>query len=455
MPYPYGMYNAPVLGNGLGGLPRRATTATATTTPRKYDVQFLANLNVTSMPANATDTSIPILMNGKGLQYFANASSAFYRNVFDYSSSGIGTNTSTNTGGSSMTQLPAVSAGTNAQRNCVWSQPVGSQMLFKYNTLKPFLVTWDGTNDSSYVYPTNPSDIAVSANADAFLLPNGNLITLGNRVSFPSEIQLIEYTPALVFVRSLYLGNLTNLVSGNPYISARKTSYGYIIAATTVDSGTRADCLVVTLNNTCTTIIDTRSANIKSDTPSTSNIVSTICGQDGVMFFSQYTNTIIGSVNVPVSSTGTISTITAAQSYSSSQAVASGSAFSLNYISGGIPGMAGCNKYADAIAPAFYVAGNTGGNRSIVLSASSSGSSTTIVNYVDADIYPTVNPNLNADGVTVYSGELNRVVYGSFSVHASVLQGVNMAYDDNGFIFINSSTNTTNGKLLKRVYRSS
>lgn len=33
MPYPYGMYNAPVVGNGLGGLPRRATvTASASTT---------------------------------------------------------------------------------------------------------------------------------------------------------------------------------------------------------------------------------------------------------------------------------------------------------------------------------------------------------------------------------------------------------------------------------------
>lgn len=33
MPYPYGMYNAPVVGNGLGGLPRRTTVVPASTTP--------------------------------------------------------------------------------------------------------------------------------------------------------------------------------------------------------------------------------------------------------------------------------------------------------------------------------------------------------------------------------------------------------------------------------------
>lgn len=52
MPYPYGMYNAPTVGNGLGGLPRRTTAVVPTPTPTTTYAKYSPILNTQVGNAN-------------------------------------------------------------------------------------------------------------------------------------------------------------------------------------------------------------------------------------------------------------------------------------------------------------------------------------------------------------------------------------------------------------------
>lgn len=450
MPYPYGMYNAPTIGNGLGGLPRKAPSVPTIPSPR-YNLQQVANFTTTSMPNSGLSVSFPILMNGKGLQYFTNNSGPLlYRNQFDYSAEGVTNQTSTFVAStSSISQLPTAPSGENAARNCVWSHQVSStQMLFKYTNLRPFLVTWDGVTDSSYIFPPDPSGISVSNTSDAFILPNGNLAVFGQDNSSGGTIYLIEYTPSLTFVRSFNIAN-SGALSG--YRAAvRRTSYGYIVGIMST-AANNAPCAAVTLNSNCTTVIASRTATLQLTTAAASTFQSIICGQEGVIFAS-VGGLLFGSINMPVSSTGAIATITTTQYYVG-EGLPSGSNFIPNTFIGTMPTGMGCDKFATTTAPSFFVNSNSGTstNKGLTFTSRGNASSGGIQAYIDIDVTPIINTNPIQGATIIYPAHTNTIAKATYFYQIDGPSGVNMATDANGFVWLNYAGSSQSNNMFRRV----
>jgi len=446
MPYPYGMQNSPVVGNGLGGLPRRTTT-TAVANPR-YDLQFLNTFSVSQFPSSPTQISIPILMNGRGLQYFKVSAGTVYRHDFNYSSAGIASGLTTALAGSDVVELPLVSSNTTAVNNCCWSHPVSStQTLFKYTRRAPFLVTYSGTGDSSFTSPVGPSSIPIASIADSFLLPNGNLAVFGYQ---STSLYLFEYTTTLTHVRTLVVGGITGLASA-PKVSVRKTTYGYIVGAAHGDAGTstKMTCFVATLNKNCTTVIGTSTATIEQSTsPSAPSLTSTILGEDGAVFLCR--GVASGSLNFPVSSSGVISSIVTTQYYLFGNV---SDAFARNTLAGMMPEGMGCTKFADSIAQAYFSTTGSGNNTMIYGGAHYTGPPNA-VDYVDMDITPTISRYPTQDSATIWPAHINKIVKATWSYYASNINYSQLATDENGFIYFSDGGQFSQpSMLLQKVQR--
>jgi len=446
MPYPYGMQNSPVVGNGLGGLPRRATATTAVAIPR-YDLQFLNTFSVTSFPSSPSQLSIPILMNGRGLQYFKVSAGTVYRHDFNYSSAGIASGLTTALAGSDVVELPLVSSNTNAINNCCWSHPVSStQTLFKYTRKAPFLVTYSGTGDSSFTSPVGPSSIPIASFADSFLLPNGNLAVFGYQ---STSLYLFEYTTTLTHVRTLVVGGITGLASA-PKVSVRKTTYGYIVAAAHPDAstGTVMTCFVATLNKNCTAVIGTSTAVIQqSVSPSAPSLISTICGEDGAMFLCRGTAT--GSLNFPVNSAGTISSVLTPQIFANSIIT---DQLARESLAGIMPDGINCTKFAESTAPSFFA--STGSGNTHIIYSSIRFVDAKSVNYVDMDITPTISRYPTQESSTIWPAHINKTVKANWSDYASAINFTQLATDENGFVYFSDGGQFSQpSMLLRKVQR--
>jgi hypothetical protein len=450
------MKGAPVVGSGLGGLPRRSAAAAASvaTVNSRYDLQHVEVFTTTSMPTNVSTQSLPILMNGKGLQYFTDQTPWLRRNQFDYSSAGVANQTSTTISASTnITQLPVAASPQSGDRNCVWSHQVSStQTLFKYTRLLPFLVTWDGVNDSSYIFPTAPVDITLSNESDAFILPNGNLVVFGNQTSNQNLLRLVEYTPSLTFVRTFNIGTGNNL--GDVQVAARLTSYGYVVGFMSTTSGTNAACFAATLNNTCTAVISTRTSTLQMTSANPSTMQSIICGEEGIVF-SSFGNSgaIFGSINMPISSAGVIASVLATQYYGMAN-ITVGSAFTVNSLVGTMPSGVGCNKFATALAPGMYVDSNGNPRNKAVLFSSASGSSgRPVIGYIDFNMTPIFNSSPIQDSSTIWAAHINTQTNAVYYYVIGADASSNMAFDENGFVWINYRGAFQSNRLFRRVPR--
>jgi hypothetical protein len=447
MPYTYGMKGAPVVGNGLGGLPSRTTTTAAVAASTKYDLQFLNSFSVSQLPNSPQQLSVPILMNGRGLQYFRNATPTVFRHDFNYSAAGISNGVTTSVAGAGVTQLPLLNTTTNAINNCCWSHQVSStQTLFKYTRKAPFLVTYTGTGDCSFTSPTGPGSIQINTLSDSFLLPNGNVAIVGQQ---SDNLYLLEYTPTLTHVRTLSIGAISGMASA-PRVAIRKTVYGYIVAASHPDASTSTvmTCFVATLNKDCTTVIGTRTAVIQQGiSPATPSLISTICGEDGAMFLCRGTAT--GSLNFPVSSVGVISTVLATQLFGSAQIT---DQLARESLAGIMPEGVGCTKFAESTAPAFFTSVGSG-NRHIIYSSVRFNDAAS-ADYVDMDITPTISRYPTQESSTIWPGHINKTVKATWSNYASQMAQAQLATDENGFVyFSDGGSGAQPSVLLRKVYR--
>jgi hypothetical protein len=464
MTYPYGMYGAPRVGNGLGGLPRRTVAVAPTTVSTRYDLQELTKYTPASLPNSTVQASPPILMNGKGIFYFSRSdTSETYRHTFDYSAAGIVNATSTlvASGNTNITQLPIVNdTVAYGASNCLWSQRVSAtQTLFKYTNLRPFLVTWDGVGNSSFTYPdANAAGFAgnISSTSDSFVLPNGNFVVFGHVGT--TTIRLAEYTPSLTFVRTLDIGSITGLAGGGFTAAVRKTSYGYVVAVTHQSDSNGGRSFVATLNPNCTTVISSRQNFIQNPAVATQGVsISTVCGEEGVVIVWQIGT--YNAVNIQISSTGIIGASTATQYSDSGQPItahANSVIPLLASLSGLTTNFTGCTKFAESTAPTLAAATTSAGsNRSFIFSArntSGEGNVTTLLK--DVQYTPVFNSTPISGFTGVWSSDVTKTVNAVYTMQEGI-NGQNLATDDDGFFYLSQQVANIapQARLLRRVSR--
>jgi hypothetical protein len=464
MTYPYGTKGAPVVGNGLGGLPRRAVASGAVAASPRYDLQELTIYGVPTLGMNTVQASPPILMNGKGVFYFSRSDiSSTYRHTFDYSAAGIANATSTEvaSGNTNITQLPAFNNPNDyGVYNCLWSQRVSAtQTLFKYTNLRPFLVTWDGVGNTSFTYPdANAASFAgnISSTSDSFVLPNGNFVVFGHVAT--TTIRLAEYTPSLTYVRSLNIGNISGLAGGVFTAAVRKTSYGYVVAVTHQSDSNGGRSLVVTLNPNCTAVISSRENFIQNPSAATQGVsISTICGEEGVIIVWQIGT--YNAVNIPISSAGIIQTSTATQYADSGQPIQGHAAsviLLLESLAGRTPGFTGCTKFAESTGLTLTVPTPTGNsNKSFIFSARANSFVGNVTSSLKDVQYTPVFNSTPIHGYTgVWSADVTKTVNAVYTMQAGI-SGQNLALDDDGFVYLSQQVANIapQARLLRKVPR--
>lgn len=454
---PLGMPSRGNLGNPLG---RAQTVAAAPARTSRYDVRFIANVSITALPSSATQLSPTIMFNGKAIAYFSeSASPALYRHTFDYSAAGVTNNVSTYVDATStVSQLPAIPTPMNsANANCQWTHTVsGTQMLCKYSQLRPFLVTWNGTGDSSFAYPTATGAVTgLMTDADAFLLPNGNLGLFGRDSS--TGVFLCEYTPTLTHVRNFSLGTMTGLTGGIYQARIRRTSYGYVVGLMHNQDGTGVRCMAITLNRDCTTVIASRLMYMSAGTfTTTPEMWSIIAGEDGIIFINRLNGgTQFGCLNVPVYSDGSIANILTPQYADNSQSSLTSQV--LSSFVGRHPVSGGCTKFADALAPSFFCSATSYSlNRGLVMVGKSFSSDGNSLGYVDMQLEPIINSEPTNENATIWAADVNRTVNAAYGIaHSQNAYGVNLNMDENGFIYLSNGSGSggPSARLLRRVSR--
>lgn len=248
MTYPYGTKGAPVVGNGLGGLPRRAvaTAASAAVVSRRYDLSLIAN-GPTSFPTFQTNQrSVAIMLGGKIYKYYrTDFSPQVFRWSADYSATGYSNVTNTSTEPTSITQLPTVA--NPLEGNYCWSIEYSpTSGLFCYTNNRPFLVTVSGA-DTSYSFVNAPnsgtyenggatwSSMTFFSNT-AIISKNGQILMVGRDSS--NRLALLRFDRQTL----AFLGATTQatnaFVNANGSAQIFTTSYGYLVGCTSSTSGT-------------------------------------------------------------------------------------------------------------------------------------------------------------------------------------------------------------------------
>lgn len=461
MSYPYGMYNAPTIGNGLGGLPRKSTPIPTVST--RYDTEFLT-LGTGSYIPSINAVSVPILMNGKGVQYYKTSSSKI-RYTFDYSSAGIANELFTTVANTAISELPTLSTYTqNAVNNCVWSHQISdTQTLYKYVNILPFLVTYTGTGDTSYTQPTAPSGYQFLNNGgESFILPNGNLAVFAYDSASGTTLSLIEYTTTFTQVRIFSLGSAapTTNYGFTAKMSVRKTSYGYAIGLSMLyGPGNTVYSYAITVDANITRVINSQTKNLPTTATISNNVISIVCGEEGIIFVNATgsSNTVItvNSINFPISSTGIITTLGGSAALYNVQSSSGASQLFNNQVAGTLGVGMGCTKYADDTAPTLVsvdIAASQN-NTGIILGAKTFSYSSSTVEYVDASFTPIINRYSNSDNgtlSTLYAGCVNKTIKSSWSSTWSTIGSANLAFDNNGFMFISYAYGGGSSPMLLR-----
>lgn len=277
MPYPYGMQNSPVVGNGLGGLPRRATatTATAATGARPYRLEQIASSTFSHGTVYQPSTMTPVIMNnGVITRFYQSASDSDIRKwTCTYSASGLGTATDTSLGTTTWdnTMLPAINNGKFL--NFCWKKVISPTLSLYYysGNILPFWV------DTQYATPVHYVPTATSTgtyiNGDgsytsmtlfkgtAIIGKNGNLLILGVSSS-TQRVAILEFNSADTSqVRVAWTG-LTGGTNGAITLGRIRThSFGYSILVTHASAGsaTEQNMKLATMTNDLARIT-TRSA---------------------------------------------------------------------------------------------------------------------------------------------------------------------------------------------------
>ena len=310
MPYAYGMQNAPAVGNGLGGLPRRAVaTAAATTGARKYELQQIAQSTYT-WGSTATTMTPVIMMRGKLIKFVLEGTIKKW--ICDYSESGLGTPVVTNTGittWSAASMLPQ--SNNRGKMNFCWSKPISeSQTLFCYTGVSPFIATFDGVSNVSYVSPTAPSSgtyvnttvswSSMTLNPNTAIIgKNGNVLMIGYDVT-NAYYALLEYSSTdLSFVRAAWTGisSVPGAAMYHPRI--RTTAFGYVVAVHSNLTGTSVfkSLHAATLSNDYTRISNRSVEVYEPNQVDLCNVISSMIGSQSIMsvfYAGAQTNTSVG-----------------------------------------------------------------------------------------------------------------------------------------------------------------
>jgi hypothetical protein len=316
----------------------------------------------------------------------------------------------------------------------------------------PFLVTWDGVNNSSFISITDPASVLMGY-SDAFILPSGNLICFGHSTTNAGLLRLAEYTPSLTLVRSMPLITMSNLLTGagraTVKIRVKKTSYGYIVAAQHNDAATGVDLAVMTLDSTCTSVISSRTGRVQNAAAEAGTVMQSVIGEKGAMLM-QRLGTKFGSANYFVNSNGVINTSVANQYVFNSQTFPTSSEMGV----ASLYEQSGCTVFADGNAPSFYVASNNIYSGYAFLTGGAAGNeSQTPATYVDIQTEPMIN-KYTTQSQDIYPASIDRTVNGVYSAYAAGWTGTQMCYDQNGFIWWNYGDSAAEkGKFFKREYR--
>ena len=210
MPYPYGMQNSPVVGNGLGGLPRRATAAltTATTGARRYTLQTIATSTSSIGTVYQPATMSPVIMNNGIITRFYQSSvdSNIRTWTCSYSESGLGTASDTSLATTTWdnTMLPS---GQPKYMNFCWKKNISSTLNLYYYTgnIRPFWVDTSfatpvyyvptATSTGTYINGDGTYTSMTLSNQTAIIGKNGNLLMLGVTAD-TGRIAILEFNSA-------------------------------------------------------------------------------------------------------------------------------------------------------------------------------------------------------------------------------------------------------------------
>lgn len=323
MPYPYGMQNSPVVGNGLGGLPRRTTAsaAVATTGARKYELQQIAQSNYSWGSTASVQTPV-IMMRGKLVKYVLEGGT-IKRWSCTYSDAGLGTASVQSLGTTTWTTGMLPQSGNYGKMNYCWSLPIStSQTLFFYTGVSPFLVTYDGDITTSYVTPSAPSTgtysnysgtwSSMTLNTQTAIIgKNGNLLMIGYD-SGNNWYALLEFNSSdLSFVKAAWTG-IQSIQGPTMYLPRiRTTSFGYVIAIQSNVTGASYTkyLFAATLSDNYVRI-STRSVEaFEPNFTDTMNVISNWIGSQSIM-------TVFATT--PATSNGNVQKLFAMMNYSSS-----------------------------------------------------------------------------------------------------------------------------------------
>jgi len=204
------MQNSPVVGNGLGGLPRRATAAAAvsTTGARRYTLQTIATSTSSIGTAYQPSNMSPVIMNNGIITRFYQSSvdSDIRKWTCSYSASGLGTASDTSLGTTTWgnTMLPS---GQAKFMNFCWKKNISSTLNLYYYTgnIRPFWVDTsfatpvyyvpNATSTGTYINGDGTYSSMTLSNQTAIIGKNGNLLILGVTAD-TGRIAILEFNSA-------------------------------------------------------------------------------------------------------------------------------------------------------------------------------------------------------------------------------------------------------------------
>lgn len=468
MPYPYGMQNAPVVGNGLGGLPRRTTTSAvaATTGSRPYRLEQIAQSTFSHGTVYQPSTMTPVIMNnGVITRFYQSASDQDIRKwTCTYSASGLGTATDTSLGTTTWdnTMLPQINNGKFI--NFCWKKSISpTYNLYYYSgNILPFWV------DSSFATPVHyvptPTSTGTYINGDgsytsmtlfkgtAIIAKNGNLLILGVS-SATARIAILEFNSSDTSqVRVAWTG-LTGGTSGAIILGRIRThSFGYSILITnnTAGSSTEQNMKLATMTNDLARIA-TRTAQTTEPNGTASARSATCMISDTsayAMFVSGSTTSSIYAKRMVmgISSTGALSGDTGSL-------IMPNIAFSGNVLRTNCPNfpftetmasLPGCiTTNIDGTGHNGYMEYGNQYNTYPMFTLENQG----LANYIDFDI----NAPIPANGVE-RSCRSNLLALATIDYGSSNIFAAGVAQDNDGYVFFDNTYGQSANSLYRKVY---
>lgn len=455
MTYPYGTKGAPLVGNGLGGLPRRAVAAAAAeevAASNRYDLELISN-TPTSFPTYSTNTrSVAIMLGGKIYKYYkTDFTPEVYRWKADYSSAGYSNVSNTNLGTTSLTQLPTVAL---LVANYCWSIEYSSTSgLFCYTSIPPFKVTVSGDN-TSYVSVAAPasgtyenggtwSSMQFPHNA-AIISKDGKLLMVGRDNN--DYIALLRYDPETLTFLGATKQSVNAFSSTVNYASIQifTTDYGYLVGCSFA-TGTNG---WLTLTNFSDSFlpVDHRRITI-SDASESILAYGVTVGPEGAFASFGISGGIRGAVaTIYASPTGSLNAVSSVNTTTAMGSFTSTNyqAFQLRYIRSTNAGTNGGGQRdganIDGTVKCAFLQAHFGYGDSFIDAAGAG--------YFHIDTKPIT------EKVSPYYGFRNvEVLCAKTNINMANQSSPGLCADNNGFVYIPNTYGSEGNQLLKKVYR--